>query len=119
MSKSTNTPVDPPEKTSAAGYERDAKGRIKPGASLNPGGKPKDMATRKECQKYLFSRGPELVDQAIAYATTGKPSSEKMLMYLLDKILPGLHPMQVSDSEEGSENKGQAWTVAQLRRSVQ
>ncbi len=119
MSKSTNIPVDPPENTSAAGYERDTKGRIKPGASLNPGGKPKDMATRKECQKYLFSRGPGLVDQAIAYATTGKPSSEKMLMYLLDKILPELQPMHVSDSEEVSESKVQVWTIAQLRRSGQ
>ena len=99
--------------------KRNAKGQLEPGSALNPGGRPKDMATRKECQKYLFSRGPGLVDQAIAYATTGKPSSEKMLMYLLDKILPALQPMQVSDSEEGSESAGQVWTVAQLRRSVQ
>ena len=119
MSGKNKNHMDSPVNTTAAGYERDAKGRIKPGASLNPGGKPKDMATRRECQKYLFSRGPELVDQAIAYATTGKPSSEKMLMYLLDKILPGLHPMQVSDAEDVSESTGQVWTVAQLRRSVQ
>ena len=117
MSKSTNIPVDPPEKTSAAGYERDAKGRIKPGASLNPGGKPKDMATRKECQKYLFSRGPELIDQAIAYATAGNPASDKMLMFLLGKLLPDLNPMQVSDPEGDRESTEQAWTVEELRRA--
>ena len=117
MSKSTNNPVDPPENTTAAGYERDAKGRIKPGASLNPGGKPKDMATRKECQKYLFSRGPELIDQAIAYATAGNPASDKMLMFLLGKLLPDLNPMQVSDPEGDSESKGRAWTVEELRRA--
>ena len=117
MSKKTKNHMDSPENTSAAGYERDAKGRIKPGASLNPGGKPKDMATRKECQKYLFSRGPELIDQAIAYATAGNPASDKMLMFLLGKLLPDLNPMQVSDPEGDSESKGQAWTVEELRRA--
>ena len=38
-----------------------------PRARLNPGGKPKDMATRKECQHHLYSRGAELVDRAVEY----------------------------------------------------
>lgn len=100
---------------------RDEAGRILPGHSLNPSGKPKDLATRQECQKHLFRRGPELIDAAVGYALGG---DKKMLEFLLGKFLPDLAPLEFAPESAGAADdmpSVQAWTVAELqaRQGVQ
>ena len=101
-----------PVKPAQAGVKRDANGRVMPGSSLNPSGKPRDPATRKECQRHLYSRGREVVDKAVEYALGG---DKKMLVFLLTRIVPEVAPLEVTEEPETTEEKGRAWTVAELR----
>ena len=54
--------------------ERDA-ARILGVSGVDPWGEARDMATRKECQKYLFSKGTWMVDRALAYCEEGRPGA--------------------------------------------
>ena len=104
---------DQPVKPAEAGVKRDANGRIMPGSSLNPSGKPRDPATRKECQRRLYERGRELVDKAVEYALGG---DKKMMVFLLTRFLPEVAPMEVTEEPETTEQAGRTWTVAELRQ---
>ena len=101
------------EKTSEASAPRGPDGKLLPGARLNPGGKPRDMATRQECQRELYSRGPELVACAVEYALGG---DKKMLEFLLGKLIPD--PPAMAAADEGAMQGVRTWTVAELQAAT-
>ena len=80
MEQSNPTIIQEPDNTGEYKPERDAKGRILPGASLNPAGKPKGTISLISIAKELLQR-PILGDR-ITYA-------EGIVKSLLDKALSG------------------------------
>jgi hypothetical protein len=103
-----------PQVSGKGGVKRNAKGQIMKGASLNPGGRPRDTPTRWACQQHLYRCGPELVDKAVEYALGG---DKRMLRFLLEKLVPNPAPAQVSDGPESTKQEGRAWTVEELRKA--